>query len=132
PRDAEVMTKDVTLEELGKHLAEKLEEVKNGTTLRVVDGGKAIARIAPADDAPATTSPLRPVDDEIDDRDPSFHPPKLKFDSVECLLIDRGQMREFATFPDPSLGPLGKWTPPSLHLDWDPVEDLLAERDRHR
>jgi antitoxin (DNA-binding transcriptional repressor) of toxin-antitoxin stability system len=40
--------------------------------------------------------------------------------------------REFAQLPDPSLGPLGEWTPPSLHLDWDPVEDLVAERDRYR
>jgi antitoxin (DNA-binding transcriptional repressor) of toxin-antitoxin stability system len=38
----------------------------------------------------------------------------------------------FLTFPDPDLGPLGEWTPPSLHLDWDPVEDLVAERDRYR
>jgi antitoxin (DNA-binding transcriptional repressor) of toxin-antitoxin stability system len=38
----------------------------------------------------------------------------------------------FARFPDPDLGPLGEWTPPSLHLDWDPVEDLVAERNRYR
>jgi antitoxin (DNA-binding transcriptional repressor) of toxin-antitoxin stability system len=40
--------------------------------------------------------------------------------------------REFARLPDPSLGPLGKWKAPSLGLDWDPVEDLVAERDRYR
>jgi antitoxin (DNA-binding transcriptional repressor) of toxin-antitoxin stability system len=34
--------------------------------------------------------------------------------------------------PDPALGRLGDWTPPSLHLDWDPVPDLIAERDRYR
>lgn len=126
------MTKDVTVEELKEHLAERLDEVRSGTTLRVVDDGKAIARIAPANDAPAPTLPIHTVDDETADRDPSFHPPRLKFGSLHWLLIDRGRKREFATFPDPSLGPLGKWTPPSLHLDWDPVEDLLAERDRHR
>jgi antitoxin (DNA-binding transcriptional repressor) of toxin-antitoxin stability system len=38
----------------------------------------------------------------------------------------------FVRVPDPDLGPLGQWTPPSLHLDWDPVEDLVAERDRYR
>jgi antitoxin (DNA-binding transcriptional repressor) of toxin-antitoxin stability system len=42
----------------------------------------------------------------------------------------------FLTFPDPDpdpdLGRLGEWTPPSLHLDWDPVEDLIAERKRYR
>ena len=34
--------------------------------------------------------------------------------------------------PDPALGPLGKLKPPSLHLNWDPVPDLVAERDRYR
>ena len=38
----------------------------------------------------------------------------------------------FVHVPDPALGPLGAWRPPSLHLDWDPVPDLVAERDRHR
>jgi antitoxin (DNA-binding transcriptional repressor) of toxin-antitoxin stability system len=38
----------------------------------------------------------------------------------------------FVHVPDPDLGPLGEWIPPSLHLDWDPVEDLIAERDRYR
>lgn len=36
-----------------------------------------------------------------------------------------------AHVPDPALGPLGEWTPPSLHLDWDPVPDLIAKRDRY-
>jgi hypothetical protein len=35
-------------------------------------------------------------------------------------------------FPDLALGRLGDWTPPSLHLDWDPVPDLVAERNRNR
>jgi antitoxin (DNA-binding transcriptional repressor) of toxin-antitoxin stability system len=125
------MTKDVTVAELGEHLAAKLEEVKNGTTLRVIDGGEAIAKIAPAHEKPTTTSLPRPVHNETDDDTP-FLPPRLKFDSLEHLLVERGKKREFATFPDPSLGPLGKWTPPSLHLDWDPVDDLVAERDRYR
>jgi antitoxin (DNA-binding transcriptional repressor) of toxin-antitoxin stability system len=38
----------------------------------------------------------------------------------------------FAHVPDPALGRLGDWTPPSLHLDWDPVPDLVAERNRDR
>lgn len=36
----------------------------------------------------------------------------------------------FVHVPDPALGPLGSWRPPNLHLDWDPVPDLVAERDR--
>jgi hypothetical protein len=38
----------------------------------------------------------------------------------------------FVHVPDPALGPLGEWKPPSLRLDWDPVPDLVAERDRYR
>jgi antitoxin (DNA-binding transcriptional repressor) of toxin-antitoxin stability system len=110
------MTKDVTVAELGEHLAERLEEVQTGTTLRVVDAGKTIARIQPV--AAASDQP--------------FRRPQLKLDIDERIAIDRGRMREPLTFPDPSLGRLGDWTPPSLHLDWDPVDDLIAERNRHR
>ncbi len=114
--------KDVTVAELQNDLAKRLAEVRSGTTLQVVDNGKTIARIEPAGD----------VDLPAEAGDRSFHPPRLKWDPVELLLIDRGQIREFVTFPDPSFGPLGEWTPPSLHLDWDPVDDLVAERDRYR
>jgi len=38
----------------------------------------------------------------------------------------------FVHVPDPALGPLGEWMPPSLHLGWDPVPDLVAERDKYR
>ncbi len=110
------MTKDVTVAELGEHLAEHLGEVQSGTTLQVIDAGKTIARIQPV--AAASDEP--------------FRRPQLKFDVDEFLAIDRGRIREPLTFPDPSLGRLGDWTPPSLHLDWDPVEDLIAERNRRR
>lgn len=63
-------------------------------------------------------------------------------DGVTIRVLDGGKLiaqivspqsdREFVRLPDPSLGPLGEWTPPSLGLDWDPIEDLVAERDRHR
>jgi antitoxin (DNA-binding transcriptional repressor) of toxin-antitoxin stability system len=110
------MTKDVTVAELEEHLAERLRDVRGGTTLQVVDGGKTIARIEPV--AAGSDEP--------------FRRPRLKSDVLELLAIDRGNIREPLTFPDPSLGRLGDWTPPSLHLDWDPVEDLIAERNRHR
>ena len=110
------MTKDVTVAELEEHLAERLEDVRSGTTLQVVEGGKPIARIEPV--AAASDEP--------------FCQPRLKWDVLELLAIDRGNIREPLTFPDPSLGRLGDWTPPSLHLDWDPVEDLIAERNKHR
>ena len=116
------MTKDVTVAELGEHLAERLGEVQSGITLRVVVNGKPIARIEPAG---AVELPAQPSNE-------SFSPPRMKWDPVESLLVERGQIREPITFADPSLGPLGDWTPPSLHLDWDPVDDLIAERDRYR
>ena len=48
------MTKDVTVAELEEHLAERLEEVRTGTTLRVLLGDTAIAKITP---------PQEPLDD---------------------------------------------------------------------
>ena len=110
------MTKDVTVAELTEHLVERLGDVRNGTTLQIVDAGKTIARIEPVE--PTTDEP--------------FRRPRLKWDGAELIAIDRGNIREPLTFPDPSLGRLGDWTPPSLHLDWDPVEDLISERNRHR
>jgi antitoxin (DNA-binding transcriptional repressor) of toxin-antitoxin stability system len=110
------MTKEVSVAELREHFADRLGEVRNGTTLKVVDAGRTIARIE---------SVAAPSDEP-------FRAPRLKFDVEELLAIDRGRIREPITFPDASLGRLGDWTPPSLHLDWDPVEDLVAERDRHR
>jgi antitoxin (DNA-binding transcriptional repressor) of toxin-antitoxin stability system len=110
------MTRDVTVAELTEHLAERLVDVRRGTTLQVVDAGKTIARIEPV----AVPS------------DEPFRPPQLKWDGAELIAIDRGHVRDPVTFPDPSLGRLGDWTPPSLRLDWDPVEELIAERNRHR
>jgi antitoxin (DNA-binding transcriptional repressor) of toxin-antitoxin stability system len=110
------MTKDVTVAELGEHLADRLGEVQRGTTLQVVDAGKTIARI----------QPVAAISDE------PFRLPRLKLNIAEIIAIDRGQMREPLRFPDVSLGRLGDWTPPSLHLDWDPVEDLIEERNRQR
>jgi len=126
------MTKDVTVAELEESLSEKLGEVREGTTFRVIADGKTIARIEPNTYPDVTTFPYPKPRGMYTPSNDQFGPPRLKWDPVEILLVDRGRMREFATFPDPALGPLGEWTPPSLHLDWDPVEDLVAERDRHR
>jgi antitoxin (DNA-binding transcriptional repressor) of toxin-antitoxin stability system len=125
------MTKDVTIAELEEHLAERLAEVQNGTTLKVVDDGKTIARIEP--ERIAATKWTTPSLESLASRQgPKFPPPRMKWDGAELILIDRGKIREFVTFPDPSFGPLGEWTPPSLNLGWDPVEDLVAERERDR
>src|SRR5206468_1355517 len=47
PRDAVGVTKSVTVAELTEHLAEHLAEVREGTTIEVVDDGKKIATIEP-------------------------------------------------------------------------------------
>jgi antitoxin (DNA-binding transcriptional repressor) of toxin-antitoxin stability system len=125
------MTKDVTVAELEKHLAERLAEVQTGTTLKVVNDGKTIARIEPETHV-AEQRPLPSIESMANRQGPKFPPPRMKWDGAELILIDRGQIREFVTFPDPSFGPLGEWTPPSLNLGWDPVDDLVEERERER
>lgn len=42
------MTKQVTVEELEEHLRERLDDVRNGESVQIFDGGKAIGMIAPA------------------------------------------------------------------------------------
>lgn len=42
------MSKTVTVEELEEHLRERLEEVRNGQSMTVVDGADTIAVIEPA------------------------------------------------------------------------------------
>jgi antitoxin (DNA-binding transcriptional repressor) of toxin-antitoxin stability system len=41
------MTKDVTIADLKEHLEEHLEEVRQGTTLRLVEAGGVIAQLSP-------------------------------------------------------------------------------------
>lgn len=125
------MTKDVTVAELEEHLAERLAEVQNGTTLKVVDAGKTIARIEPEMVVRKKWN-MPSIESLAQIKGPKFPPPGMKWDGAELILIDRGIVREFVTFPDPSFGPLGEWTPPSLNLGWDPVDDLVAERERER
>jgi antitoxin (DNA-binding transcriptional repressor) of toxin-antitoxin stability system len=41
------MTKDITLQELQDHFADHINEVRQGTTLRLIDGGTVVAEISP-------------------------------------------------------------------------------------
>jgi hypothetical protein len=50
----------------------------------------------------------------------------------DMIAVETNDDDFFVHVPDPALGPLGGWKPPSLHLDWDSVPDLVAERDRYR
>jgi antitoxin (DNA-binding transcriptional repressor) of toxin-antitoxin stability system len=81
------MSKTVTVEELRENLEERLEEVRNGEVLNVVDNGTMIAKIE------------RP-ELEIIRHDPSLRlqdfkpgrPPK-RLDSVEWLIAERERER---------------------------------------
>jgi len=41
------MRKDVTVQEMQEHFAERLEDVRRGVTLRVIDGDQTVAEIWP-------------------------------------------------------------------------------------
>jgi len=42
------MTKDVTVQEMQEHFEEHLAEVKQGVTLRLMEGAEAVAEVGPA------------------------------------------------------------------------------------
>jgi antitoxin (DNA-binding transcriptional repressor) of toxin-antitoxin stability system len=49
------MTKDISVQEMQEHFADHIQEVRNGVTLRLVDGGKFVAEISPTAARPSTT-----------------------------------------------------------------------------
>ena len=84
------MTKQVTVEELEEHLRERLEDVRNGQSVRIVDGATAIGTIEP--------TPRRSV--TVIRHDPAlrlqdFKPgsPLLGTGSVEWLIGERDRER---------------------------------------
>jgi antitoxin (DNA-binding transcriptional repressor) of toxin-antitoxin stability system len=50
------MTKDISVQEMQEHFADHIEEVRNGVTLRLIDGDKFVAEISPLARR-ATTTP---------------------------------------------------------------------------
>lgn len=83
------MTKDVTVAELQEHLEERLSEVRNGLTLRVLQNGTVVAEMNP---------PRQPIDNlrarraVTSMRDVVLPPPlKTERDIVEYLLEERGE-----------------------------------------
>jgi len=76
------VTKSVTVEELAGNLREYLAEVREGTTIKVVDNGNAAVNISPTIIYPK--SPKR-----LADIDPGPRPPNLKTDPVKLLMEDR-------------------------------------------
>jgi antitoxin (DNA-binding transcriptional repressor) of toxin-antitoxin stability system len=59
------MTKDITVQELQEHFADHIEEVRSGTTLRLIDGGNFVAEISPAETKPRETKPGETPEDMI-------------------------------------------------------------------
>ena len=82
------MTKDVTVAELQEHLTEHVQDVRAGTTLRVILDGKFVAELRPPcdpfDDLVARP-PLRPM------HDVDLPPLLTKRDIVEYLDEERGE-----------------------------------------
>ena len=91
------MTKDVTVAELREHLAERLEEVQNGVTLRIVDGEQTIAEIkATIKRSDLTFRPARnPANFRNFDPGPPQNP---AIDPVEMLIEERDRERSGAKY----------------------------------
>ena len=87
------MTKEVALADLQEHLAEHIEEVQAGVTIRVVEGEKTIAEIRRPPEKWVRENGLlvRPPTGNM--RDIKLPPPlKTKRDIVEYLLEERGEL----------------------------------------
>jgi antitoxin (DNA-binding transcriptional repressor) of toxin-antitoxin stability system len=84
------MTKEITLADLKEHLEERLEEVRNGTTFRVVTEDQAIIEIRPPDQwVEINGLRVRPAKGNM--RDVVFPPPlEPEIDIVKYLLEERG------------------------------------------
>jgi len=83
------MIRNVTLAELTEHLAEHFESVRQGTTLRVMDGDEPLATIVPGQRASGLV--LRAADRSLPlgKWRPEPLDFELPFDVVEFLLKDR-------------------------------------------
>lgn len=84
------MSKQVTVEELEEHLRERLDDVRNGESLSIVDGSTTIGTIEPA-----STGPLTVIRHDPALRLQDFKPgkPLLGTGSVEWLISERDRER---------------------------------------
>lgn len=86
PRDAESMSKEITVEELAADLEAHIAEVKAGETLTIVEEGKHVATISPTSVGRGVRYPFR-------DFDPGPRPKNLKTDAAELLIEERERER---------------------------------------
>jgi antitoxin (DNA-binding transcriptional repressor) of toxin-antitoxin stability system len=49
------MTKEISVQEMQEHFADHLEEVRQGVTLRLIDGDQLVAEISPRESRPTKT-----------------------------------------------------------------------------
>jgi|GEM_PF-870395 antitoxin (DNA-binding transcriptional repressor) of toxin-antitoxin stability system len=59
------MTKDISVQEMQEHFADHLEEVRQGVTLRLIDGGALVAEISPVERGFASASEKTTTDDLV-------------------------------------------------------------------
>lgn len=76
------VTKSVTVEDLAEHLREYLAEVREGTTLQVVDDGNTPVNISPTIIYPKSNKRLADID-------LGLRQANLKTDSLKILMEDR-------------------------------------------
>jgi len=76
------VTKTVSVDELAQHLREYLDEVREGTTIQVVEDGNETVNISPTIIYPKSGK-------RLGDFKPGPRPPNLKTDSLKILMEDR-------------------------------------------
>ena len=84
------MTKEITVADLKEHLEERLEEVRNGTTLRVLTNDQTVVEIRPPDQwVDINGLRVRPAKGKMGE---VVLPPPLEpeIDIVQYLLEERG------------------------------------------
>jgi antitoxin (DNA-binding transcriptional repressor) of toxin-antitoxin stability system len=59
------MTKDISVQEMQEHFADHLEEVRQGVTLRLIDGGALVAEISPVERGFASASEKATTEDLV-------------------------------------------------------------------
>lgn len=80
------MTKSVTVAELAEHLREHLAEVRDGTTLEIVEDGQTVAVFRAGIHYPRPGT-------RTGDFKPGPRPPNLKTDPAEIIIEERERRR---------------------------------------
>jgi antitoxin (DNA-binding transcriptional repressor) of toxin-antitoxin stability system len=93
------MTKDISVQEMQEHFADHIEEVRQGVTLRLIDGGALVAEISPAVDMTMPGIASKSTDDLVfrpairSMRDVVLPPPlKTERDILEYLEEERADV----------------------------------------